>query len=155
MQVFQAMIVYSYRYVKPTTSNLVVDINKVLEFLNTLENKSRYLRLHFLRSLIEGHRLCLSAYVAGSAVPVEGFFLSVRMRRLLHKGICDTRLRPILGSLLKNLVTSTLPLLFETVVTVTLNWEKVTRYRQKVSSYFPLLFVTSGCICAPMFSTRF
>jgi len=50
----------------------------------------------------------------------------------------------MLGSLLKNLVTSTLPLLFETVVTVivTLNWEKVTRCHQKVTRSLPLLFVT-------------
>ena len=47
----------------------------------------------------------------------------------------------ILGSLLKNLVTRTLPLLFETVVTVTvtLNWGKVTHY-------FPLFFVTFACM---------
>ena len=43
----------------------------------------------------------------------------------------------ILGSLLKNSVTITLPLLFKTVV-VTLNCEKVTRYRLKVRRYFSL-----------------
>jgi len=56
----------------------------------------------------------------------------------------------ILGSLLQNLGTSTLPLLFETVVsvtvTVTLNWKKVTRNRRKATRYFPLLFVTFACM---------
>ena len=59
----------------------------------------------------------------------------------------------ILGSLLKNLVASTLPLPFETVVTVTLNWEKCNALPPKSNALLSVPF-RYFCTYAPPRSLR-
>jgi len=71
------------------------------------------------------------------------YFLAVQLLSLMRIVIVKYKLKITKHTWVVTQKFGTLPLLFETVVTVTLNWGKVTRY-------FSLLLL----VCAPMFTTR-